>query len=213
MNRFKIKVCGMTRPADAALAAKLGVDMIGMIFYRPSPRFVSLKIASEITRVLSPTVARVGVFVNAETDRILRVAERLCFDYVQLSGDEPASQIIAMKKSGLKVIKSFTVSCRRDFAALYKSRADLVMLDNRSGFQYGGTGAAFDWKIKPPQPIDNLMLAGGINGSNVADGVKMFRPLVVDVNSGVEKSTGVKSARKLKQFFKMCDVLRYGAKV
>ncbi len=204
-------MCGMTRPVDAALAAKLGADMIGMIFYRRSPRFISLKVASKITRVLPPTVARVGVFVNADTDRILRVAERLCLDYVQLSGDEPASQIITLRKYGHKVIKSFTVSYKRDFAPIYASRADLVMLDNRSGSQYGGTGAAFDWKIKPPQPIDNLTLAGGINASNVAEGVKMFRPLVVDVNSGVEKSAGVKSARKLKQFFKVCDVLRYGA--
>jgi phosphoribosylanthranilate isomerase len=211
MTKFKVKVCGITRPADAQLASRLGADMIGMIFYKKSPRCVTLKQARDIIAVLPPVVDRVGVFVNEDFQKMLRIAGQLRLDYVQLSGDEPARMIAAIRKHGLKVIKSYQVVSASDYDELFRSRADLVMLDNRTESAYGGTGRTFDWGCKPPRLISNLVLAGGITAENVATGVELFRPLVVDVNSGVESSAGIKSADKLKQFFNQCDKLRYVA--
>lgn len=209
MMHFKVKVCGITRPMDAVHAAKLGADMVGMIFYRGSPRFVTIKTASNIASSLPPTVMRVGVFVDEQVSRILLIGERLKLDYIQLHGKEPLRDITILKKAGFKVIRAFHVRKRSDYEYVYKSRADLVLLDNATSEHPGGTGRSFNWSIKPPKPIQNVILAGGVTGDNVVKGVKTFHPLVVDVNSGVEKSPGIKSQNKLKHFFNTCNALRY----
>ena len=210
MKHFHIKVCGITRVKDALLAGQLGADMIGMIFYSGSPRCVSFRVAQKITQHLPPTVDRVGVFVNERIDRILKIARQLRLDYVQLHGDETTKDILALKRNGLKVIKAYRVSAKADYAKLYTSKADLVMLDNVTPEQRGGTGQRFDWRLTPPRKIKNLMLAGGISADNIEEGLRIFDPLVVDVNSGVETEPGIKSAAKLKQFFQKCYQLRYG---
>ena len=210
MMKFQIKVCGITRTADAELVAKLGGDMIGMIFYRRSPRFVTQRCAATICQMLPSTVDRVGLFVDEETGRIIRIADRLQLDYVQLHGGEPASAIKRLQRHGLKVIKAFAIKSKEDYRAVHKCTADLILLDNCSVGKKGGTGATFDWSVKPGRSIPNLVLAGGITADNVEDGVNRFSPLVVDVNSGVETSPGLKSKAALSKFFKQCDRLRYG---
>lgn len=211
MKRFRIKVCGVTRPGDAALAAELGVDLIGLIFYRKSPRWVNRRQASDIIAVLSPTVGRVGVFVNESCEKVLRVATTLRLDYVQLHGDEPVSYIVRVQKAGFRVIKAFSINHRGDFMAAEKSKADLRLIDHKTSDQPGGTGEKFNWTLRPRRKIANLILAGGINVDNVARGVELFDPIVIDVNSGVESKPGVKSKARLKAFFEECDRLRYGA--
>ncbi len=211
MKRLRIKVCGMMRPEDAALVAKLGADMVGMIFYRKSPRFINQKRANEIIRAMPTTVGRVGVFVDEEIDRIIQVADKLKLDYVQLHGHESVSQIAELQKHGHRVIKAFAIAKADDYEAVISSTADLCLLDRRTKKQQGGTGKQFDWGIRPRRKLSNLVLAGGISAANVAEGVRLFDPLVVDVNSGVESQPGVKSVRKLRRFFAECDRIRYGA--
>ncbi|MEA2031932.1 MAG: phosphoribosylanthranilate isomerase [candidate division Zixibacteria bacterium] len=210
MKNFVVKVCGFTRPKDAALAAQLGADMIGMIFYRKSPRWVSQKIAKTIVSIIPPTVARVGVFVDLDTNAVLRVARRLQLDYIQLHGDYSKKDINRIHLGGFKVIKVFHITTKSDYTSVMTSSADLVLLDNRTGGRSGGTGQRFDWGISPPKKISNLVLAGGITADNVEEGIKRFSPLMVDVNSGVESSPGIKSAAKLRDFFTLCNRLRYG---
>lgn len=212
MKRFRIKVCGITRPADADRVAELGGDMIGLIFHRPSPRFLTIAKAKEISRAVSPILDKVGVFVDENVETILRIAEKLRLSTVQLHGNEPAKDISRLKREGYRVIKVFGVKKRDDFLRLHHSRADLVLLDRISPDQRGGSGKRFDWSLLPKRRINNLMLAGGINSENVSEGVKLFDPLVVDVNSGVENRPGIKSSKKLKVFFAVCDRLRYGRK-
>lgn len=211
MKQFRVKVCGITRPGDALLAAELGADLIGLIFYRKSPRYVSQRLAAELIRALPPTVSRVGLFVDEPIDKVLRVASALRFDYVQLHGHEPVSDITKLQRAGFRVIKAFSISQRNDFIAVENSKADLRLVDHRTINLPGGTGVPFDWSMKPRRKIANLMLAGGINVDNVARGVELFDPIVVDVNSGVESKPGVKSKARLKAFFAECDRLRYGA--
>jgi len=210
MSRFRVKVCGITRAKDAALAAKLGADLVGMIFYRKSERFVTQKAAREIIGALPPTVLRVGVFVDENLSKILSIADKLRLDYVQLHGREPASHIVKLQREGYRVIKAFAIKARNDYQAVIRSKADLLMLDHRTEQLVGGTGTTFDWKARPHRKIGNLVLAGGITVDNVATGVKLFKPLVVDVNSGVETRPGVKSSGRLKAFMAECDRIRYG---
>jgi phosphoribosylanthranilate isomerase len=210
MKRFRIKVCGITRPVDADRVAELGGDMIGLIFHRPSPRFVTIAKAREISRAGSPILDKVGVFVDEEIETILKVAEKVRLSTVQLHGNEPARNIARLQREGFKVIKAIGIKDRNAFAIVDRCRADLVLLDRISADQRGGSGKTFDWSIRPKKKIRNLVLAGGINSDNVAEGVKLFDPLVVDVNSGVESKPGFKSAKKLNTFFAVCDRLRYG---
>lgn len=210
MKRFQVKVCGMTRPVDAELAVKLGADLIGLIFYSGSPRDLTMKRAKEITGVLPPTVDRVGVFVDADLNQILKTADKLRLDYVQLHGKVSASTIKSIGQQKIKVIQAYSIKSKSDWTSLSNSKADLILVDNSTANLPGGTGQQFDWSLKPDRRIDNLLLAGGINADNVAKGVRAFQPLIVDVNSGVERSPGLKSPTKLKQFFAVCDRIRYG---
>ena len=110
MIPFKIKVCGITRSRDAQKAVELGVDMIGMIFFRPSPRNLTLIQARKIVTVCPPTVDRVGVFVDDDINRIIKLVKELRLDYVQLHGHEKASLITTLRKRGFKTIKAFKVN-------------------------------------------------------------------------------------------------------
>lgn len=212
MNHFRIKVCGITRLKDALLAQRLGADMLGFVFYPKSERFVTVEQAKSIVDKLPATVDRVGVFVEPNLSTVQSAARELKLDFIQIHGTLNNALVRQLKSSGYKVIQSFYVESDSDYRELWKSMADLVHLDNKSKNKPGGTGQKFNWNIKPRQKIPNLMLAGGINIKNVREGLRKFQPLVIDVNSGVESKPGIKSETKLKQFFKLCNGLRYGAK-
>jgi phosphoribosylanthranilate isomerase len=207
---FKIKVCGITRTPDALTACKYNVDMLGFIFYKNSPRYITVAGARAIAQSLPPLVARVGVFVDEKYDKIMKVAEFVKLDWVQLSGGESTRMIKKLQQSRLRVIKVFDPVMKGVMAKAKTSPADLIMFDNKVRGVMGGTGRTFDWGIKGLASIGNLMLAGGIDIDNVADGVATFKPAVIDVNSGVESSPGIKSKRKLSLFLSKCDRMRYG---
>jgi phosphoribosylanthranilate isomerase len=210
MNHFRIKVCGITRLKDAQLADSLGADLLGFIFYKRSLRHISVSAAGKIAEKLPPTIDKVGVFVEPAKTQILSAVEKLNLEYVQLHGKISPTLIKVLQKKGVKVIQSFHVQNLNSYKAIFKCKADVIQLDNSNQYIPGGTGSQFDWALKPPKRIPNLMLSGGINIKNVKDGVSQFKPLIIDVNSGVESQAGIKSAAKLKQFFKFCNNLRYG---
>jgi phosphoribosylanthranilate isomerase len=210
VRKFRVKVCGITRPSDARLVVELGGDMIGMIFFLGSPRFVSRVAARRITAALPPVVSRVGVFVDEKPDIMLRFAESLRLDFIQLHGQQPARVISRLQKEGYSVIQAVPIYRRADFRRVLTCRADLCLLDHQTEKAVGGTGETFDWSLTPPRKLGNLVLAGGISIHNVRRGVRLFDPLVIDVNSGVENSPGVKSPAKLRRFFRECDRIRYG---
>ncbi len=210
MTPFRIKVCGMTRARDARLAARFGADMVGVIFYRKSPRFVTMSVAREIVSALPATVAPVGVFVDTPVDRILSLAVKLRLAFVQLHGNYTVAQERRVRKEGVRTIRVVSIEKGHPAGPIRPDRSDLILLDSRIGDKPGGTGKRFDWSLKLSTKIPNLMLAGGIDADNVAEGVARFNPLVVDVNSGVESTPGIKSERKLRHFFEVCNKLRYG---
>ena len=209
MSLFKVKVCGITRLNDAQTAVELGADLLGFIFYKRSKRYISAADALKIVKKIPPTTARVGVFVNEDSDRILKIACMLRLDFIQLSGNERDRQLVVLHQEGFKVIQAFHITEQNHYKTATESKADLILIDNAGKDGIGGTGKTFDWNLKPPKRIPNLVLAGGINVDNVQQGLEIFNPLVIDVNSGVEFKPGIKSAEKMDDFFKKCNALRY----
>lgn len=208
MADFDVKVCGMTRVEDARKAVHLGARLIGLIFYPKSPRHVTLDQACEISEAIKGNVPRVGVFVDAAPREMITIAGQVGLEYVQVHGALSDSDLVDIQSAGLRVIRPYHIQQVTDYDQVYRSRADYVMLDNTTKTVPGGTGKTFDWSLQPPRPIHNLVLAGGINESNIEDGVRLFAPAVVDVNSGVESEPGVKSPEKLERLFELCARLQ-----
>lgn len=208
---FKVKICGITRASDAVVAAQHGADLIGVIFAKRSPRLVSAEQAVDIVEAVPPTIMTVGVFEKATAREIVSLYEQLRFDFAQLH-DSDETVVQKLQRWGIKVIVCFGASATLDKTRLTESAADVVMLDNEVQEKSGGTGRTFDWRIKLPHGVKNVMISGGLNSSNVELAIKRFRPLIVDVSSGVETRPGVKSAAKIRSFLAVCNKLRYGTK-
>ncbi len=210
MHSLKIKVCGITRAKDAKSAVKYGADMLGFIFYKKSPRYISVADAKKITETISPTVSRVGIFVNEDTKKILSIAQKLSLDFIQLSGNETKTDILFLTKKGFKIIKTVHVSTQKDIMKTINLDVDIIHFDTADKKLFGGSGKQFNWNLKLPKSIKTVMLAGGINSDNVLHGIKKIKPMIVDVNSGVEYKPGLKSDKLLKEFFEKVNKFRYG---
>ena len=207
---LRIKICGITRPADARLAVQAGADAIGLNFYAPSPRSLTLEQAQEICQQLEDNVQRVGVFVNHSEDAIRLHVEELQLDLVQLHGDEPAELIQALQP--LDVIKA--CRCRnpglddaRQLLAECREREALpaaMLLDAHVPGEYGGTGQVLEWQQfgHLDGALDGcpLILSGGLTADNVATAIEQARPRAVDTASGVESEPGLKDADLLARF-------------
>jgi len=138
MKHFQIKVCGITRPGDALLAARLGADMFGYIFYKKSPRYLSVTAARKIIEKIPSTIDQVGVFVDADLEILLKTAGRLKLDYVQLYGKTTNSMIKKLQKSGLKVISAYHIRTKSDYKIASASIADILQVDNSATGKPGG---------------------------------------------------------------------------
>lgn len=196
----RVKVCGTTRLKDALLAVECGADAIGFIFYKKSPRYVSVKTAKEICSKLPPFVHRVGVFVNETADNINRIADRCGLDAVQLHGDESPA---FCKKIKHRVIKVVRVKDAASLKEMSRYAVDGFLLDTWKEDQWGGTGKVFDWELAArAKKYGPVIIAGGLNPRNVKAAIKKVQPYGVDVSSGVEQSPGKKDPRKVKAFIK-----------
>ena len=198
----RIKICGITNLADALLAAELGADALGFIFYPQSPRKVEPEMARAIIAQLPPFVAAVGVFVDEEAAMVRYLAARVGLEWVQLHGQESPEYCRGL---GCKVIKGFRI---RDEASLrlladYQGVAQALLLDTYKPGQAGGTGESFDWRLaREARKYGRIILAGGLRPENVAQAIAAAQPDAVDAASGTEASPGKKDPVKLRAFFK-----------
>lgn len=197
--RTRIKICGITRPEDAVLAGKLGADAIGLVFYPPSPRAVSVEQAVAVTRMLPPFVTSVALFVNAGARFIEDVLAVLPAGLLQFHGDESPQECA---RFGVPFIKAVSMGPGVDvgqYAERFHGAAGLL-LDAWQPAKRGGTGETFDWSIIPGGLDMPLVLAGGLTPANVGEAVTRVRPFAVDVSSGVESSGGIKDRERLAAF-------------
>ena len=209
-EKIKIKVCGMRDANNITQVATLGPDYMGFIFYPPSPRYVGadFKLSDKDTT----PVVRVGVFVNADNEEILRQSRIVGFDHVQLHGNESVQQAAALKDSGLKVIKVFSVDDDFDFGVTrqFAPVVDFFLFDTK-GKLYGGNARAFNWNVLRRYDQDvPFFLSGGISPENVNDitSLEGMNLHALDVNSGVEEAPGLKDVKKLKAIFDTVDKIR-----
>jgi phosphoribosylanthranilate isomerase len=195
----KVKICGITNPADAQAAVEAGADALGFIFYEKSPRYVHLPDAAAISRELAPFILRVGVFVDAAEEFVYSAIRECGLTLLQFHGDEPPEYC---GQFGLMNMKAFRVHGAETLEEIPKYATDAYLLDAYSSTTLGGTGERFNWDLaveaqKFGKPI---FLAGGLNAENVAGAIRKVRPFAVDVSSGVESAPGRKDHDKLKAF-------------
>lgn len=197
----KVKICGITNYNDAVLAAELGADALGFIFYENSPRYIDFTQAYEICRSLPPFIFKVGVFVNEELDKVHQYIEALRLDRVQLHGDESPDYCKQIKCG--QVIKSFRLKDSKDLSKLKDyTNVSAFLLDAYHPKKLGGTGQTFDWQLAIEAKTYGcpIILSGGLTPENVVAAIRLVRPYAVDVASGVESSPGKKEPLLLKLF-------------
>lgn len=200
-QRTRVKICGFTRPDDAAEAARLGVDAIGLVFYEPSPRHVLPEQAADIVAALPPFVTVVGLFVNASRTEIERVTGQVRIDLIQFHGDESPDFCTAV---GYPYIKAVAVGPELGWQnqIIQHSRAQGFLLDAWHPDARGGTGNSFDWNLIPAALARTCILAGGLAPDNVGLALDAVKPYALDVSSGVESAKGIKDAAKMAAFLK-----------
>jgi phosphoribosylanthranilate isomerase len=209
---IRVKVCGITSVADARMVAQAGAHWIGLNFYSKSPRFVTKECAAEIVRALPPSCEAVGLFVNEPPDEVANTAHRVGLGFVQLHGDEDASDLARLQ--GLKIVKALRVGNASDVIAARNLSAACASLglstfawlfDAHAPGLLGGTGRIIPFELlgilaSEIAQLGRVILAGGLTPENVTERVRAFRPWMVDVASGVELSPGIKDPKRVRDF-------------
>jgi phosphoribosylanthranilate isomerase len=196
----KVKVCGITNPGDARVAADAGADAIGLVFAE-SPRRVGLEEAREISAALPEGILKVGVFVDAEPEEVLRIVREVGLDYAQLHGDEGPASVAEIRDGGVGVMKALRVRDAGVLTAVERYEADLFLLDAWSAKAQGGTGARFDWGLaKSLKGRDNIVVSGGLTPENVREAIEYFEPYGVDASSSLEERPGKKNCEQVRRF-------------
>jgi len=192
-----IKICGMKDPENIRIIAGLGPDIMGFVFYPPSPRYVGKEFSPEITTGLPCTIGKAGVFVNDSTDRMLQAREKFGLDYLQLHGEESVAVCRKLKKNGAKVIKAFQVGEGFEFRQLkvWHEHCSMFLFDSQSRGR-GGSGHCFNWDLlcRYDLPVP-FLLSGGIGSENIRKALRLTHPMFagVDLNSRLEIMPGIKS--------------------
>ena len=208
---FRIKICGITSAGDALVAARAGVDAIGLNFWPQSRRFVSIETAREIVAAAPRNVAKVGVFVNSTPADIAAIVDAVGLDWIQLHGGEPP-ELLAKLPPRVPILLAFRCG-EKGLAPLtqYLNAAQVngrvpeaVLVDADSAGDFGGTGRLADWAQIAHDRNQlgglRLILAGGLTPQNVAAAIEAVRPDGVDAASGVEVRPGVKDAILIENF-------------
>jgi phosphoribosylanthranilate isomerase len=195
----RIKICGITRVEDARAAIAAGADAIGLVFYGPSARVVSIEQARAIVAAVPPFVSVVGLFVDESAETIRGVLNRVNLSLLQFHGSETPDQCRLYERPYLKAIHMRDDVDLRNEEARFADAAGLL-LDAFTQDRFGGSGRTFDWSRVPAQRTKPIVLAGGLTPENVGEAIRRVRPAAVDVTSGVEAAKGVKDPAKIAAF-------------
>jgi len=204
LNRIRVKFCGMTRLEDARLAAQLGADAVGFIFYPRSARFVEFEKACEMASALPAFVSRVAVTVNPSLSEIERIVSSGCFDTIQFHGEESPESIRAL--APFPCIKVVALPLEKGITDPRSYPVQAILVDKASE-QRGGTGETVNWNQAAAlrKSLDvPLILSGGLNENNLRQAMDLVQPYGIDVCSGIEERPGVKSPEKMKTLMRLC---------
>ena len=201
MNRVRVKICGITRPADGVMVAQAGADAIGLVFYQQSQRFVSVENANRIIRELPPFISTVGLFVNSTASEIRSVLSYVNLDILQFHGEERPEDCSQFGKPWLKAIRMQAGVNLPKLAEDYAHSSGLL-LDSYVPGQAGGTGQTFDWNTVSKGLKKPVILAGGLHSANVKEAILKLSPYAVDVSTGVESDIGIKESIKVAGFIR-----------
>jgi phosphoribosylanthranilate isomerase len=202
-----VKICGLSTPEALDVALDAGADMVGFVFFAPSPRNLSFKAASALESRVRGRAKKVALSVDADDTLLSYVVDALGPDILQLHGNESPLRVAAIKaRFKLPVMKAIPVESKGDLAAIarYAAVADRLLFDARApreATRPGGLGTPFDWHL-----LENIasrvpfMLSGGLDAGNVAEALAITRAPGVDVSSGVERALGEKDPEKIRAF-------------
>ena len=204
-----VKICGLSAPDTLDAALDAGADMVGFVFFAPSPRNVSLHTARELGGRVKGRAEKVALTVDADDALLSNIVDVLRPDLLQLHGKETPARVGAIaQRFGLPVMKALPIETKADLGAIpsYLKVADRLLFDAqppRDATRPGGLGKPFDWHL-----LENLdlsipfMLSGGLDAANVGQAIGITRAPAVDVSSGVESAPGVKDADKIRAFIR-----------
>src|SRR6476619_5518260 len=204
-----VKICGLSTPETLDVAVDAGADMVGFVFFPPSPRHLGLDTARALGKHVRRRAVKVALTVDADDATLANIVEMLQPDMLQLHGRETVARLRDIKqKFGLQVMKALAVETAADLASLpgYAAVADRILFDAvapKEATRPGGLGAVFDWHV-----LENLdlklpfMVSGGLNVENVAEAVRVTRAGGVDVSSGVERAPGIKDPEMIRAFIR-----------
>jgi phosphoribosylanthranilate isomerase len=204
-----VKICGLSTRETLDVALDAGADMVGFVFFPPSPRHLGLAMARDLGKQARGRALKVALTVDADDLTLADVVEALQPDILQLHGKETAARLREIRqKFGLPVMKAIAVETPADLASLpgYAGVADRILFDARAPRQAtrpGGLGAVFDWHVLEKLDLKlPFMVSGGLTAQNVAEAVKVTRAGGVDVSSGVERMPGVKDPEMIRSFIR-----------
>jgi phosphoribosylanthranilate isomerase len=197
---IRVKICGLTRAEDAALAVALGADALGFVFWPRSPRAVTPQAVRAIVDGLPAFVTRVGVFVNAAPEQVADIVGRARLDVAQLHGDERVEDFVRVP---VRLIRGVSLGSDDDVRRVADWPAEITpLVDAADPERRGGTGQKADWiRAAALAAMRPIVLAGGLRAENVEGAMRVVRPWAVDVSSGVEDAPGIKGAERLRALF------------
>ena len=208
-HRTRIKLCGLTRPEDVTGAVAAGADAIGLVFYPPSPRNVSMAQAASLAALTPPFVTVVGLFVNPTEAELRQACSAGRLSLLQFHGDETPAQCHALAASvNLPFLKAFRVRPETkpddllEYDSICRAGGNLysaLLLDTWVD-AYGGGGKVFDWSLIPEELAPRVVLSGGLSVHNATEAVLRVRPYAVDVSSGIEREKGIKDGDRMRAF-------------
>jgi phosphoribosylanthranilate isomerase len=204
-----VKICGLSTRDTLDTALEAGADMVGFVFFPPSPRHLSLGVARDLGKQAKGRAIKVALTVDADDPTFENILETLQPDILQLHGKETTARVRDIKaKFGLPVMKALPLETAADLAVLpgYAGVADRILFDARppkDATRPGGLGAVFDWHVLEKLDLElPFMVSGGLNADNVAEAIRITRAGGVDVSSGVERAPGVKDPELIRAFIR-----------
>jgi phosphoribosylanthranilate isomerase len=213
-----VKICGLSTRETLDVALDAGADMVGFVFFPPSPRHLGLGVARELGKQTKRRAQKVALTVDADDTTLANIVEALEPDILQLHGQETVARLRDIKqKFGLQVMKVLAVETAADLASLpgYAAVADRILFDARApkeATRPGGLGAVFDWHVLEKLDLQlPFMVSGGLTAENVAEAVRVTRAGGVDVSSGVERAPGVKDPEMIRAFIRAARMAEQGA--